>query len=308
MVGCGQADAASRGAYQGIVELDERVLAFEVAGRIDEVPVDRGDEVEKGQVLATLDPQLAELAVQARQADLGAAQAQLDLLLAGTRPEDIRATRARLVAAKKNQKLIEDNLQRQQKLHGMGASTEIQLESAEARLAQADAERSTLAQQLRAQKRGAREQEIDTARAQVEAAQAALKLAQQQLDRHTLRSLEPATVLDVDSKVGEVVAPGTPVVTVADASHPYVDVFVPQADIGGIHIGNRARVRVDSLKKSLSGRVEDVSRKTEFTPRYLFSPDERPNLVIRVRVRIEDPHHLLHAGIPAFAKIHRGQR
>jgi hypothetical protein len=51
--------------------------------------------------------------------------------------------------------------------------------------------------------------------------------------------------------------------------------------------------------------VEHISRTTEFTPRYLFSERERPNLVIRVRLRIEDPERRLHAGVPAFAKIER---
>jgi hypothetical protein len=43
-----------------------------------------------------------------------------------------------------------------------------------------------------------------------------------------------------------------------------------------------------------------VGRNLEFTPRYLFSEKERSNLVVRVRVRVEDPRHLLRAGVPAF--------
>ena len=42
---------------------------------------------------------------------------------------------------------------------------------------------------------------------------------------------------------------------------------------------------------------------TEFTPKFLFSPRERPNLVVRVRVRVDDPERRLHAGVPAFARI-----
>jgi hypothetical protein len=56
---------------------------------------------------------------------------------------------------------------------------------------------------------------------------------------------------------------------------------------------------VDTLPDPLVGRVEHVARHTEFTPRFLFSERERPNLVVRVRVRIDDPERKLHAGLPA---------
>jgi hypothetical protein len=49
--------------------------------------------------------------------------------------------------------------------------------------------------------------------------------------------------------------------------------------------------------------VEDIARRTEFTPKFLFSERERPNLVVRVKIRVEDPGERLHAGVPAFVVI-----
>ena len=57
------------------------------------------------------------------------------------------------------------------------------------------------------------------------------------------------------------------------------------------------------MRRPSSAAVEHISKETEFTPKFLFSERERPHLVIRVRVRIEDPTRRLHAGIPAFAEI-----
>jgi len=71
-------------------------------------------------------------------------------------------------------------------------------------------------------------------------------------------------------------------------------------------MGSKATLSVDATSKRFSGRVEHVSRKTEFTPRYLFSDRERPNLVVRVRIRIDDPEQRLHAGVPTFVDIERG--
>ena len=45
---------------------------------------------------------------------------------------------------------------------------------------------------------------------------------------------------------GEVVAAGAPVVTAADISHPYTDVFVPEGDVDGIEVGAPATVHVDA--------------------------------------------------------------
>ena len=61
-------------------------------------------------------------------------------------------------------------------------------------------------------------------------------------------------------------------------------------------------LRVDGAKHAFRAHIEHVFPNTEFTPRFLFSDAERPNLVVRVRVRAEDPRHELHQGIPAFVQ------
>jgi hypothetical protein len=97
------------------------------------------------------------------------------------------------------------------------------------------------------------------------------------------------------------------VVTVADAAHPYVEVFVPQATVAAVTLGGAATVRVDGDRAAYPGRVELIGRRLEYTPRFLFSPRERPNLVVRVRVRVDDPSGRLHAGVPAAVELARGR-
>ena len=94
-------------------------------------------------------------------------------------------------------------------------------------------------------------------------------------------------------------------ITLADTAHPYLDAFVPQGELEGIRPGVRAEVRVDATSAAFGGVVEFVSPETEFTPKFLFSDRERPHLVVRVRVRIEDAERRLHAGVPAFARMPR---
>jgi len=135
-------------------------------------------------------------------------------------------------------------------------------------------------------------------------AQAVLDAADARLARFVLRAEATGAILDTHAEPGEVLQPGTPVVTLGETRRPYIDVFVPQTDLAGMGPGTPAEVRVDAYPGQVfRGAVEVVGRTLEFTPRYLFSDKERPNLVVRVRVDVEDSQERLHAGVPAFAWI-----
>lgn len=288
--------------YQGIVEYDQRVLAFEVPGRVDAVPVQRGDRVVAGQVLAQLDDTLERLTVDSRDADQAASQADLALLEAGTRKEDIAAAADDLRAGTATEDLLRKSAERVRTLFAQGALPQADLDKAESDLDHATAERRALEQRLTAMRRGSRPEEIARSRARVDEARSAVALEKERLARYALRANAPAEVVDVEIKAGEMAAVGTSAVTLADTTHPYVDVFVPQGELGAIHAGGKAVVRVDASSAPLDASIEYVSPETEFTPKFLFSPRERPNLVVRVRVRVQDPDRRLHAGVPAFAR------
>jgi HlyD family secretion protein len=294
--------------YQGTIELEERVLGFEAPGRVQSIEVYRGQVVEAGAVLARLDPSLEELAAAARAAEAAAAAAQADLVREGARDEDVRAIAARVRAAQAAENLVRRDLEREAALQGRGVTPTSVVKSLEGQLERAIAERQALEHQLRGLREGARPPELAGAEARARAAQIAHEIEQKRLERYVLRAHEPGTVLDVHAERGEVVATGTPVVTLADRTRPYADVFVPQADLGGIDVGDPAEVRVDAYAQTFRGHVERISPKTEFTPRFLFSERERPNLVVRVRVRIDDPDGALHAGVPAFVAVDRTGR
>jgi HlyD family secretion protein len=288
------------GAFQGVVEFDERVLGFETGGRLMRVPAVRGAEIHSGDLLATLDDKLERTVRESREAEATAAHADLSLVRAGTRPEQLRSMEAELRAAQANEALLEKTLARERALLDKGAITQASVDDVATRYAASTAQRQSIEQRLRELVNGARREQIESAAARAAAADRSALVEAERVTRHDLTALGPGRILEVHVEPGEVVAAGTPVVTVADTSHPYADVFVPQGNLDGIRIGSEATVAVDATAESFRGRIEDVGRRTEFTPRYLFSERERPNLVIRVRVRIEDPGEKLHAGVPAF--------
>lgn len=300
---CGEARAEGPEPFQGTVELDEVVLGFDVGGRVARVDVKEGDTVVAGRTLAALDETLVRLSRDVRAAELAASKAQLHLVEAGSRAEDVRATQAELDAARAQESLVLRVLERQISLVEGGAAADASLDDLRGQKARAEGQRRALAEKLAAQRGGARPQELEVARSRVTATEVALAAEEERLARHALKAPRAGAVIDVHVEPGEVVGAGSPVLTVADLEHPYVDVFVPQGRTEGIAAGQPATIRVDARAEPLAGVVEHVGRRMEFTPRFLFSDKERPNLVLRVRVRIEGHGADIPAGVPAFVTI-----
>jgi HlyD family secretion protein len=244
VAGCQHAQASRSVALQGVVEFDDRALGFELPGRVATMAVERGATVAAGQVIATLDEGLERPVRDARAADVAAARAQLRLLEAGARREDVRGVEAQLTAARATEAVLQRGLARAQRLAAEGALPTAGLDDLEAQRARARGDRGALEERLAGLRRGARSQEVAAARARVEAAEAALAAEEARLSRYTLRAPSGGVVLERYVEAGEVAGAGVPVVTVADAAHPYVEVFVPQATVAAVTLGGAATVRV----------------------------------------------------------------
>jgi multidrug resistance efflux pump len=186
---CNKAESArTPERLQGIVEHDQRILAFEVGGRVASLPVDRGSAVTAGQVLGVLDDGMERPLRDAREAERAAATAQLELVEAGPRGEEIRAARAQLTALDAQRDLAQRSLDRQLVLATSGASASAQRDAIDGTLATLNGQREAARQQLLALRRGARSEEVAAAEARVEAATAALRAIDARLHRGRPRS------------------------------------------------------------------------------------------------------------------------
>jgi len=301
---CSRVPAVPPG-YQGVVEFDQHIVSFEVAGRVERVDVRRGDRVTAEQVIARLDDTTQSLTTDARRQDEKAAEAELALLAAGSRAEDISSLSNTARSAATNEALLRVDAERTRRLFASGAVAQTELDKSEAALQRATFDRKSLDHRVAALRDGARPQEIARAQALVAQAKAELALDQEMLARHTLHAELAGEVIDVAIKPGELAAVGTPAITLADTTHPYVDVFVPEGELALVRTGAPVTCHVDSTRLGFGGVVEYVYPDTEFTPKFLFSDRERPHLVVRVRVRLSDPDRHLHSGVPAFVELKR---
>jgi len=302
LVGCHRRDLTDE-RYQGMVELEQTDLAFEITGRIASLEVAAGTQVKKGEVVARLDDALDKATRDVRGHELDAAKADLALLHAGSRVEDIRGARAELEAAQANEDVIAKDVEREKKLVSTGAAPGSHLDELLGQLAKARGDRQSLQQKLNALARGARVEEIARADARVAEAEDAVAVADRQLEKHVLKAPIDGAVLDVYPEVGEVLQQGSPVLSVVDRSRPYADVFVPVSDAPKIKLGAPMMIAVEGDTHEVPGVVERVYPQLEFTPRFIYSPRERPNQLMRVRVRLDNREGRLHAGMPAYARL-----
>ncbi len=407
---CGSARPNGPIQASGFIEAEEVAIAPELGGRVVELLVEEGDEVEAGQVLVRLDGTLLEAQIAAAQAALDVAQAQLAQAKAGARLEQIRKAEAQLAQAEaardgayqawQDAIAIRDN---PQELDAQIAQARAQVAAAEAALAQAvaledaaeiaqdaffdaqealdearrqieqipeplrpplpwlpleahltpnaywkawvgvntaqaalDGARAALAdlyalrndpQQINAQ--------VNTARAQYEAAEAAVQMAQAQLDalragataeeiavaeaqvqqaqaaldallvlRDKLTLVAPVGGLVLGTSIhrGELAAPGATLLTLGDLDEVTLTVYVPENRLGQVTIGQRVQVQVDSFPgRVFTGTVVAIASKAEFTPRNVQTQEERVNMVFAVDVQIPNPDHALKPGLPADA-------
>jgi HlyD family secretion protein len=130
-----------------------------------------------------------------------------------------------------------------------------------------------------------REQEIATRRAEIDRSKASLALIETQLADTVVTSPVDGVVLVKSGEPGEVLAPGTAVVTVGDIDHPWLRGYVNETDLGKVKIGSKARVTTDSFPgKVYNGRVTFIASEAEFTPKQIQTQQERVKLVYRVKI------------------------
>jgi HlyD family secretion protein len=289
--------------YAGVVEFEQELLAFERSGRLLTRPVERGAEVEAGALLGTLDDSVDRAALAAEVQSTAAAEAAVNLVKTAPKSEDVAALARKVDAARAVESRLFQNSDRDQKLAAKGVIPPAAATDSLAELERARAERQSLEAQLASLRRGARKEEVKAQEARVDVARANLEVQDQRLKKNELRALGPGVVSDIYADPGEFVALGTPVLSVVHRDHPLVNVFVPVGKLAGIKLGRKAKARVDAYSKAFLGAVEYISPQSEFTPRYIFSDRERPRLVVRVRVRLDDPDRDLVEGVPAFVEF-----
>ena len=291
----------------GNVDLRQVELPFNDSERIAEVLVEEGSTVRAGQVLARLDTGRLLPRLKQAEAKVAAQSEMLRKLRNGARPEEIAQARAAVAAAEAEAANARSQIERLQSISAASEGRAISAQDLEAATAQARTSEARLQnskESLRLILAGAREEDIQTASAQLDAAEADLALLQRQLKDAELVSPTDGVVRNRLMEPGELATPQRPVFSIAVMNPKWVRAYVSETDLGRVNVGMPARVSIDSAPDHLiEGTIGFLSSTAEFTPKTVQTDELRTSLVYEVRILVRDEQNRLRLGMPATVTI-----
>ena len=282
-------------ALYGNVDIREVDLGFRVGGRIAQIPVEEGAHVKAGDLLAALDKGPIEDRAAQASAQVAQAQAQLDKLIHGSRAQDIEAAKARVASASAAAADAEGDYGRRQSLVEPGAISKALWEQTVAARDRARAALSEAKANLSLVQVGPRAEDIEAARAAVQAA----KAAQSSITTDT----GDGTVVTRAREPGAIVAPGETVFTLAIDRPLRVRAYIAETDLSRIAPGMAVAVKADGNDKTYHGTIGYISPRAEFTPKTVQTSDLRTDLVYRLRIVVNDPDGNLRQGQPVTVSV-----
>lgn len=289
--------------FHGNVDIREVRLAFRVGGRVAEVLKEEGDVVAPSEIVARLDDEPFQIAVDQARAQAAQLEARLKELRNGSRPEEIEQARENLAAAEaalRNSQLV---FERSKQLIASGSVARQDFDTARSAFQADQARRDGVRAALNLILAGARPEQISQAEAGLEAARASLAQAHTALADTRLTAPEGGVVLTRVVEPGSMVQAGSTALTVSLSSPVRVRAYAPEPQLGLVHPGRKVLVFTDSRSEPYHGQVGDVSPRAEFTPKSVETQELRTALVYRFRVVVKDADQGLRQGMPVTVRL-----
>jgi Multidrug resistance efflux pump len=300
--------------YSGTIEATEIPIQPEIGGRIIDLSVNEGQTIKANDIIAKLDDSQAKLSLDTAKSQQVQAQAKLTDLIGGARAEEIRRltylvdqANANLASLEPNLKFEENNLVNDQKLLETGAvskqvmdAQQTKVDTLKAQYESAQANANAAQASLEQAQAGNTQPAIQAQQAAVDIAAQSVKSAELALNKLVIKSPTNGQVLYRHVELGQVVNPGTTMVTVLDPNDLWIKIYVPEAKLSQVKVGGTALITVDSYPgKTFKGTVQYVSNQAEFTPKNVQTKEERTTTVFAVKLSLTEGKGQLKAGMPA---------
>lgn len=292
----------------GTVEATEGRLGFEAPGRMAEIRVQEGERVSEGDTLALLDREERLARREALDAERQAARARLDELESGFRPEEVRQAVAVLRIAEEQKEDARRDLERTEILYEGGAVSEEAYDKATTAFEIATNRTAEAREGAELRRQGPREEQVRAQRARLASATASLRALDATLENMVVTAPFDGVVTVRHREPGEIVAPGTAVLTLLDTDDRWVRIYVPEDRMAAVKLGQTASITSDTYgDRAYGGRVRFIASEAEFTPKNVQTQEERVKLVYRVKIQITDDRNLdLKPGMPADVTLDLG--
>ncbi len=281
-------------------------LASKVVGKVSWIGVEKGDQVKRGQVLVRLEDDEYRALVQQARGNLLNLQAQLSLLVNGSRPQEIARAQADVEQSTADLQNARVNLERTKRLVQEGVMSRQTLDDQQARFDAQAAKTNSLQKTADLVRIGPRQEQMDGVRGQVEQARGQVAYAETQLSNTVIRAPVNGTILERNVERGEFVTTGFVgdrgakgyVVSIADLDDLKVELDINQNDFAKLDPKQKGIVTTDAFPdRKYDGIIDEISPEAN-----------RQKATVQVKVKVLNPDEYLrpemNASVAFLAREH----
>jgi HlyD family secretion protein len=290
--------------FQGYVEGEYVLVASPLAGRLESLPVSRGQNVPRGEPLFVLEHAREQAAVSEAEQGVARAENILADLGKGKRPSEISAIEARLQQARTSYDLSRDEFERRQSLFRTDSLPKEEFDRSRTEMERNASLVAEVNAELETARLAARSDLLDAARSDLDAAKARLQQARWQLDQKNQAAPAAGLVFDTFFREGEFVPAAYPVVSLLPPLNIKIRFFVPEDLLGGLAVGKKVTVSLDGRPAPLQAEITYISPRAEYTPPVIYSRQTRAKLVFMIEaVPDTETAAALHPGQPVDVRL-----
>ena len=271
--------------------LDQAAVMPKIAAPVQKFYVNRGDHVQRGQLLAVLENRdLVSAAAESRGA-VEQAESNLRTTEIATVPDSVVKAQADTDAARSLRDSARRVLESRRQLFQQGALAGRAVDEAQVAFTQADNQLRAAQEHLKVLE-AVRQDQVRGAAAQVRSARAHLDSQEAQVAYSKILSPISGIVADRPLNAGEMANPGAPLALVVDISKVVARVSVPQAEAPAVKLGQTAKLTQPGTRDEIEGKV------------IVVSPAADPNTTtVQVWIEVPNPEQRLKPGAAVHAAI-----
>lgn len=282
----------------GVVETSIYSNFSEVAGKITRSPIELGQEVVRGDIIAVIDDSDQRYALEQLQATLTKKKATLAELRKGTEAEQIeqgrnnvalaeQAVAAAMIAVQRAQ----DAYERAQGLFEAGGIAQADFDEARYQLEVAQIDQTSkqlqldnARQQLALLLEGVSQEKIDAAKADVEQSESQIRQAQEDLAKFTIVAVNDGIIISKNYRLGDIVAPGYNLAEVASNTEKVLVAYLPEDNLAAINYGQEVTIRRGAEQST--GIISFIDAKAQYTPKEMQTTANKNKDSVKIKVRL----------------------
>ncbi|MBU3158315.1 efflux RND transporter periplasmic adaptor subunit [Clostridium frigoris] len=243
-----------------LVTSSQTVVTSKIAGKVDNVSVDVGEVVKKGDVLFTLDKLELTAQYNVAKAALTTANANLDKTSGSGYEQQLISANSTLAIAKTTYNDTKNNYNTIHQQYNIGDSAKSELDAAKSKMDSAKLQENAASDSLSLLKSKTGPQTDAAAQGQVQQANASLDLAQIQIDNASITSPINGVISERNVEVGELVSSAVSAFTIIDASSLRAEVDMTDKDVIKVKVNQKIHVQISSMNnKAIQGIVDTIS-------------------------------------------------